>query len=74
MTYTYTGYPMVKHAKEMIARGDIGEIRFVNAEYPQEWLASPIEQSGQKQVAWRTDPAQTANPTASATSAAMRKI
>ena len=59
VTYTYTGYPMVKHAKEMIARGDIGEIRFVNAEYPQEWLASPIEQSGQKQAAWRTDPAQT---------------
>jgi len=56
VTYTYTGYPAVKNAREMIRNGDIGEIRFVNAEYPQEWLASPIEQDGQKQAAWRTDP------------------
>ncbi len=59
VTYTYTGYPAVKHAREMIQRGDIGELRFVNAEYPQEWLASPIEKDGQKQAAWRTDPQQT---------------
>lgn len=59
VTYTYTGYPMVKHAREMIKRGDLGEIRFVNAEYPQDWLATPLETSGQKQAAWRTDPAQT---------------
>ena len=59
VTYTYTGYPMVKHAREMIRRGDLGEIRFVNAEYPQDWLATPLETSGQKQAAWRTDPAQT---------------
>jgi predicted dehydrogenase len=59
VTYTYTGYPMVKHAREMVKRGDIGEIRFVNAEYPQDWLATPVEQSGDnKQAAWRTDPAQ----------------
>jgi len=57
VTYTYTGYPVVKHAREMIARGDIGAIRFVNAEYPQEWLATLVEQDGQKQAAWRTDPA-----------------
>ena len=57
VTYTYTGYPMVKHAKEMIKRGDIGDIRFVNAEYPQDWLATTIEQTGQKQASWRTDPA-----------------
>ena len=50
---------MVKHAREMIKRGDLGEIRFVNAEYPQDWLATPLETSGQKQAAWRTDPAQT---------------
>ncbi|MFQ3621009.1 MAG: Gfo/Idh/MocA family oxidoreductase [Spirochaetales bacterium] len=56
VTYTYTGYPAVKHAREMIKRGDIGEIRFVNAEYPQEWLATPLEKEGQKQAAWRTDP------------------
>lgn len=56
VTYTYTGYPAVKQAREMIARGDIGEIRFVNAEYPQEWLATPSEKEGSKQAAWRTDP------------------
>lgn len=59
VTYTYTGYPMVKHAREMIKRGDIGAIRFINAEYPQDWLATPLEKTGQKQAAWRTDPAQT---------------
>lgn len=59
VTYTYTGYPAVKHARELIARGDLGELRFVNAEYPQEWLATPIEREGQKQASWRSDPAQT---------------
>src|SRR5512142_125463 len=59
VTYTYTGYPAVKHAREMIARGDIGDLRFVNAEYPQEWLSTLIEKEGQKQAAWRNDPAQT---------------
>lgn len=58
VTYTYTGYPTVKHLKEMIAKGDLGEIRVVNAEYPQDWLATPKEKTGQKQSAWRTDPAQ----------------
>jgi predicted dehydrogenase len=56
VTYTYTGYPVVKHIREMIAKGDLGDIRFVNAEYPQEWLSTPLEESGQKQAAWRTDP------------------
>jgi predicted dehydrogenase len=59
VTYTYTGYPAVKHAREMIARGDLGEIRFVHAEYPQEWLSTLLEKEGQKQAAWRADPAQT---------------
>lgn len=59
VTYTYTGYPAVKHAREMVARGDIGKVLFVNAEYPQEWLATPAEKSGQKQASWRTDPKQT---------------
>ncbi|MEI6387605.1 MAG: Gfo/Idh/MocA family oxidoreductase [Spirochaetota bacterium] len=59
VTYTYTGYPAVKHAREMIRKGEIGDIRFVNAEYPQEWLATPIEKEGQKQAAWRLDPKQT---------------
>lgn len=58
VTYTYSGYPAVKHAKAMIAAGEIGTIRFVNAEYPQEWLADKIEDSGQKQASWRSDPSQ----------------
>ncbi len=57
VTYNYTGYPLVRHARDMVARGELGEIRVVNAEYVQDWLASPIEQSGQKQAEWRTDPA-----------------
>src|ERR1700737_3280767 len=57
VTYTYTGYPAVKQAREMIARGDLGELRFVNAEYAQEWLAPPLERDGlHKQAAWRGDP------------------
>lgn len=56
VTYTYTGYPLVKHMRQMVRQGDLGEIRFVSAEYPQEWLATPLEKSGQKQAAWRTDP------------------
>jgi predicted dehydrogenase len=42
--------------REMIASGELGEIRFVAAEYPQDWLAAPLEKTGQKQAAWRTDP------------------
>ncbi len=57
VTYTYTGYPMVKQARQMIKRGDLGEIRFVNAEYAQDWLAGKLEDTGQKQAAWRADPA-----------------
>lgn len=56
VTYAYTGFPAVKQAKAMIAEGLLGDLRFVNAEYPQEWLASSVEKSGQKQAAWRTDP------------------
>jgi predicted dehydrogenase len=59
VTYTYTGYPMVKHLREMVANGELGDIRFVNAEYPQEWLSTFLEESGNKQAAWRTDPALT---------------
>ena len=59
VTYTYSGYPAVKHARAVIAAGEIGEIRFVNARYAQEWLADKLEDSGQKQASWRSDPAQT---------------
>ena len=58
LTHNYTGYPMVRQARAMIASGQLGEIRVVQAEYPQDWLAEPIEQTGQKQAAWRTDPKQ----------------
>ena len=56
VTYTYTGFPAVKQAKAMVAAGLLGDLRFVNAEYAQEWLASPLETTGQKQAVWRTDP------------------
>jgi len=58
VAYAYTGYPIVRHMREMVARGELGDIRFVAAEYPQEWLASPLERTGQKQAAWRSDPRQ----------------
>ncbi|WP_031525635.1 Gfo/Idh/MocA family protein [Dyadobacter crusticola] len=56
LTHNYTGYPMVKEAREMIASGVIGEIRKVIVEYPQGWLATLVEVTGNKQAAWRTDP------------------
>jgi predicted dehydrogenase len=56
LTHNYTGYPMVKEAKHMIASGAIGEIRKVIVEYPQGWLATLVEVTGNKQAAWRTDP------------------
>lgn len=58
VTYSYSKYSMVKEAKEIIKRGDIGEIKLVLAEYLQDWLAEPIEKEGQKQASWRTDPNQ----------------
>lgn len=56
LTHNYTGYPLVKQAREMIREGKIGKIRKVVVEYPQGWLATRIEESGQKQASWRTDP------------------
>jgi predicted dehydrogenase len=56
VTYNYSGYPMVRQAKDMIAKGEIGAVRVVQLEYAQDWLATNIEQDGQKQAAWRTDP------------------
>lgn len=56
LTHNYTGYPLVKEAREMIAAGKLGKIRKVVVEYPQGWLSSRIEEGGQKQAAWRTDP------------------
>lgn len=56
VTYTYSGYPMVKHAREIINQGEIGKIRMVMGEYLQEWLARPVEKKGNRQASWRTDP------------------
>ena len=56
VTHNYTGYPMVRQARAMVANGDLGEIRLVKAEYLQDWLTERLEASGQKQAAWRTDP------------------
>ena len=58
VTYNYSGYPMVRQARSMVARGDLGALRVVQVEYAQAWLAGPLESTGQKQAAWRTDPAQ----------------
>ena len=56
MTYTYTGYPMIRQMRDRILAGDIGTIRTVSVDYRQGWLANPIELDGQKQATWRTDP------------------
>jgi predicted dehydrogenase len=58
VTHTYAGYPMVRQAKAMVAAGELGTIRVIQAEYAQSWLTETIETTGQKQAAWRTDPAQ----------------
>ena len=57
LTHNYTGYPLVRQARAMVAEGALGEIRIVQVEYPQEWLTTRLEATGQKQAAWRTDPA-----------------
>ena len=56
LTHTYSGYPAVKHAKQMIADGKLGKIRKVFVEYPQGWLSSKLEDTGNPQASWRTDP------------------
>ncbi len=56
LTHTYTGYPMVKEARNMVTTGEIGKVRKVYVEYPQGWLSTFVENTGQKQASWRTDP------------------
>lgn len=58
LTHNYTGYPMVRQAREMIANGDLGKVRVVQVEYAQDWLTEAVEQTGAKGAVWRTDPAQ----------------
>jgi predicted dehydrogenase len=56
LTHTYSGYPAVKEAKARVKRGDIGEVRKIYVEYPQGWLSSKLEDAGNAQASWRTDP------------------
>ncbi len=56
VTHNYTGYPLVRQAREMILAGELGEIQAIRAEYIQGWLRTRLESEGQKQAAWRTDP------------------
>lgn len=56
LTHTYSGYPMVKQARQMVKAGELGRIRKICVEYPQGWLSLPSENEGNKQASWRTDP------------------
>jgi predicted dehydrogenase len=58
LTHNYTGFPMVREARERVQAGELGKLRMVQVEYPQDWLTTRLEETGQKQAAWRTDPAQ----------------
>ena len=57
LAYTYTGYPMIREARALVARGEIGTVRKIVVDYPQGWLSKPVERSGSKQAEWRVDPA-----------------
>jgi len=57
LTHNYTGYPMVKLARDLVRQGELGTLRKVVVEYPQGWLSTPVERAGMKQAEWRTDPA-----------------
>ncbi len=57
VTYNYSGYPLVRHARAMVQGGELGAVRVIQVEYPQDWLSLPLESTGQKQADWRTDPA-----------------
>jgi predicted dehydrogenase len=57
LTHNYPSYPMVREARAMVAAGQLGRLRVIQVEYPQDWLATPLERNGQKQAEWRTDPA-----------------
>ena len=58
LTHNYTGYPMVKQARELVKEGKLGTLRKIVVEYPQGWLATFLENEGAKQAVWRTDPKQ----------------
>ncbi|WP_198670546.1 Gfo/Idh/MocA family protein [Oceanicella sp. SM1341] len=56
LTHNYTGYPMIRQAREMVAAGALGPLRLVQVEYVQDWLTRSLEAEGSKQAEWRTDP------------------
>lgn len=57
LTHTYSGYPLVRHARELVEAGELGTVRIVQVEYAQDWLAEPVETTGaNRQAVWRTDP------------------
>lgn len=56
VTYNYSGYPLIRHARDLIAAGELGELRVVQVEYAQQWLTTALEGDGQKQATWRTHP------------------
>lgn len=58
LTHTYAGYPMVREARERVRAGAIGRVRKISVEYSQGWLATPLEQTGDRQASWRTDPSE----------------
>ncbi len=68
VTHNYTGYPLVRQAREMIRAGELGEIQAIRAHYIQGWLRTRLENDDQKQAAWRTDPTKSGAAGASATS------
>lgn len=59
LMHNYTGYPMAKLARDIVKKGDLGKIRKIVVQYPQGWLATALEKTGQLQASWRTDPKQT---------------
>ena len=57
LTHNYTGYPLIRRMREMVQDGELGDIRLVQVEYPQDWLSTPVETTGHRGAEWRTDPA-----------------
>ena len=57
LTHNYSGYPLIRHARHLVSQGDLGKIRVIQVEYAQDWLTEKLEDTGQKQAEWRTDPA-----------------
>jgi len=57
LTHNYTGYPLVRCMRQMVRAGELGDLRLVQVEYPQDWLSGPTETTGNKQAEWRVDPA-----------------